>query len=145
MKETEGQSVSISVPGCCLSCLPSFLRKAAACIRESGSLFQGGLGREERSRSDPPRGRSPPSIVVKRPFDCWGVTLRSSVSALKVVPNDDRFGRNLAGMIFGTRPTAGFANFFDWPPGVQVSYSVRKVKILASWPFSMDFDNTKGS
>ena len=49
--------------------------------KRGGSLFQGSLGGEERSRSDPPGGRSPPLAVAKRAQCCCGLTLRSLVFA----------------------------------------------------------------
>ena len=85
--------------------------------KRGGSLFQGGSGGEERSRSDPPRGAKPPSLVAKRPPVCWGVALRSSVFDIEVAPNVDGFGWNLVGMVFGPSPTAGVVKFCDPPPG----------------------------
>ena len=42
--------------------------------KRGGSLFQGGSGGEDRSRSDPQGGRSPLPMVAKRPLGCRGFT-----------------------------------------------------------------------
>ena len=57
---------------------------------------------EERGREATPQGgRSPPSMVAKRPQSCCGLTLRSSVFLESFALNVNGFGRNLVGMIFG--------------------------------------------
>ena len=47
--------------------------------KRGGSLFQGGSGEREGSRSDPPCGGEAPTKVAKRPFVGGGVPFRSWV------------------------------------------------------------------
>ena len=47
--------------------------------KRGGSLFQGGSGEEERSRSNPPGGRSPPIDGREATLILQGVALRSYV------------------------------------------------------------------
>ena len=68
----------------------------------------------------PQGGRSPPIDGREATLILQGVALRSYVFLANVALNVDRFGRNLAGMIFGQSRTNVLSCFLIWPPGGRV-------------------------
>ena len=61
--------------------------------KRGGSLFQGGSGQENGSRSDPPLGPKPPPLKGREAtLTLQGVALRSPVFSTEVVLNVARFG-----------------------------------------------------
>ena len=109
-----------SVGSCVRECLSDWLTTERS---EVVPFFRAVRAKKRGREATLPGGRSRPHLWSRSDlygrgvtFSLQGVPLRSPVFFNKVVPNVDRFGRNLAGMIFWSSPTEWFCRFCNWPP-----------------------------